>query len=148
MKHNMHKPPSTSVHTCANPFEAEFMKSYLAGHGVTAWFDGEDSLGFTGRYGVLGKGVALRVRPGDAARARALLADRPSPDAGWEGTPDEAQEEMEEAAARPGACPNCESPRIGPGAPPRWLDRALLGLPRRLAAGTWHCADCGWSWRP
>jgi hypothetical protein len=145
----MYKPPSTSVHTCSNAFEAAFIKNYLAGHGIAATFDGEDALGFTGRYGVLGKGVAVRVAPGSAARARALLAAMPEPEA----APDEAVPGADEeddglVIAPPAACPNCASAHIGSALPPRWLDRLLLGLPRRLAGGTWHCADCGWSWRP
>lgn len=138
------------VHYCENHFEAAFMKGYLDECGIKSWADGEDSLRFSGRYAVIGKGVRLFVAPKDAKRARELLENVPEPEA----LPEEFQEvpveesEPPKAApvAVPAACPNCGSRNISRTQPPRILNLLLLGLPRLFYTAQWYCTDCDWQW--
>lgn len=138
------------VHFCENPFEAAFMKGYLDEHGIRSWADGEDSLRFSGRYAVIGKGVRLFVAPKDARRAKELLENVPEP----EELPEKFQEEPEDEPERPipqasfalTACPNCGSKNIGRTQPPRLLNVLLFGLPRLVYTAQWYCADCDWQW--
>lgn len=135
---------------CANTFEAAFLKAYLESEGVEAWFDGEDSRGFTGRYSVVGRGVALRVRKQNAKRALLLLEHIPDPPEYDEGE-DVAFEESEASAApapAPESCPNCGSASIARSNIPRWLMIVLLGLPALFRDESWCCSACGWQWTP
>ncbi len=141
--------PSRRVKYCANVFEAAFLKEYLVSCGIKAWYDGEDSVGFTGRYAMLARGVALRVRPGDLERARMLLENVPSPEAAddEELAPAEAEEDEQQVVAAPATCPNCGSENIGQPRPPRWLVYLLFGLPVLFGGGAWACGACGWTWK-
>lgn len=138
------------AHYCENLFEAAFMKGYLDEHGIKSWADGEDSLRFSGRYAVIGKGVRLFVAPKDAKRAKELLENLPEP----EELPEEFQAELEaepeppkaKPVVVPTACPNCGSQNIGRTQPPRLLNLLLLGLPRLFYTAQWYCADCDWQW--
>lgn len=138
------------VHYCENPFEAAFMKGYLDEHGIRAWADGEDSLRFSGRYAVIGKGVRLFVAPKNVKRARKLLENVPEPEELPEEFRDESEEEPEQPTTKtrvvPTSCPNCGSENIGRTQPPRVLNYLLLGLPRLFYTAQWYCADCDWQW--
>jgi hypothetical protein len=138
--------PSRRLKYCASVFEAAFLKEYLVSNGVEAWYDGEDSLGFTGRYSILARGVALRVRPGDFARAVKLL--KSMPELLPEEEPEEAVDDDAEqrVGATPPACPNCGSENTGQPRPPRWLVFLLIGLPLLLGGG-YVCGECGWTWK-
>ena len=145
--------PGTVVQQCDNAFEAAFLKGYLDQHGIKAWADGEDSLRFSGKYAVIGKGVRVFVAPKDAARARKLIENVPSP----EELPDEFfDEEPEselagngtsaEAPAAPVVCPNCGSAHIGRTGLPLLVRILLLGIPNLFHQPKWYCADCDWQW--
>lgn len=137
------------VHLCANPFEAAFLKAYLESEGVTAWYDGEDARGFTGRYAIVGRGVYLRVHKKDAKRARALLERAPAPqEADEDADGRELAPEAHTAPSVPGSCPNCGSTHVARVKTPRWLVFLLLGLPCLFHGKSWNCPQCGWEWTP
>lgn len=141
------------VKYCENHFEASFLKEFLLSKGVKAWFDGEDSMGFMGRYAVIGRGVALRVLPTDLNRARKLLENVPEPEPLDENEEYDVAGEQEtarkgESAPIPDVCPNCGSTKIGRARQSRAITILLFGLPLLFQSSSWSCSECGWFWKP
>jgi hypothetical protein len=145
------------VHECGNHAEAEILKSYLAGFGIDATYDGIDSIGFTGRYRAM-RGVTLKVPEAHLEEARRLI-DEADFSAEAEEEDGEAGDDWRDIYARERAgqpaeieeehvCPNCGSVNVHLEGPPRWFNWLLLGLPGLFSHDTLACVECGWCWRP
>ncbi len=149
-------PARTIVRRCANSFEAAFLKGYLEEHGIEAWDGSESERAWTGRYGTLSRGVALKVRTTDAASARRLLENPPEA-LREEPAPEENAPEggnvpiCSRCDTPPAKCPNCGSENIVETAGTKvfWLlgGLLLLGIPFLLGSRPrrgFFCRDCDW----
>lgn len=61
-----------------DPIEANLCKVYLEEAGIESFLYGEDAVGTFSPLTVAGPGVQVMVRAADAARAKAVLAERAS----------------------------------------------------------------------
>ena len=125
------------------------MKSFLVSNGVEAKFTNEDSVGWTGRYGQMTKGVQLKVPRAQLAHAEQLLLEAD------QGHSEELDADLEalaageledyEAAPEPVA-PPCES--CGSAETSRADSSSLwMGLRRLFLGPEFVCGSCGWRWR-
>lgn len=150
-------PKMTAVKRCESPFEAAFLRDFLLNEGIQAWDSNDNMSAWTGRYALLSRGCRVFVRPEDAQRALALLANPPQME--WEEgeLPYEESEFEEEPATEappadaldvPQCCPNCGSANIVESHMP-WpvwvlVNVLFFGLPTFFYRPSWVCRDCDW----
>jgi len=149
-------PKNVVVRHCANPFEAEFFKSYLRSEGIRAFADGEDSTLWTGRYAILGRGCRVWAPEAEAERARDLLERAPEPETGDAADEEEPETDpgtetaLEPAPPPPVSCPQCRSAavqEIQTRRPACFLKKLFtFGLCGARRERSWTCRDCGCRW--
>lgn len=138
--------PLVTVKTCSGPAEAMFLKGFLEGYGIPAWDSSERMPSWLGRYSLLSRGVRLRVRQQDAAKAKKLLENPPEYVYKEE---DYQQDGMMSPAVpfdpsiTPEMCPLCGSANIVEWKSP-WIVQALRNLFLLPSYSTWICRDCDW----
>ena len=126
-----------TVKSFKSEMEAHLARSKLAASGIKA------TVHRFSRYRALASGgYLLKVRPDQAARARAILKRFDS-----DVDMDEYVSSDDETYER---CPKCQSVNIhAEPLPPRqwWLSMLLLGIPLLLVKRDWKCDKCSHTWR-
>jgi ribosomal protein S27AE len=124
-----------TVASLSDPLQANLCRMALLEAGIQAWLPTENLAAIAPPLGVA-FGIAVLVRPEDAAAAREVIAGI---EAGAAAIPEESD-----------PCPRCGSVATEhvsapdrEGAVMGWL---MVGLPRPAVIWRWRCGSCGHTW--
>jgi predicted Zn-ribbon and HTH transcriptional regulator len=137
---------------------ATFAKSHLESHGIAARLSNEGSVGWTGRYAMIARGVRLMVPAPDERKARKVFEELQSSESQLdedtlkEYTECEIVDYVPRKTVTATRCPNCRSSQIREikheGVVWMALNIVFLFLPSFLTKPRWVCLKCDWEWTP
>lgn len=134
-----------TVITFVYPQEAYLAKSMLENYEIEVFIKDELTTQVNNFYSTAIGGVKLQVPLEDRDRALKLLQE-----AGYINEPEEPEEELTFPSEYASVCPYCQSENVSKKKQPGYIfvfSFLLLGLPLPFLRKSYHCFECGKSWK-